>query len=161
VRFSSIKHESDGYRVSDKEKAKKERIDEFYRTHPAAARELEESEDYYNKLEARNWPFTSPGGPSREDIMRRHHGNPDADEAMNTPKDKASIANGGIDLDQINVLRNGKKVNVQFDPAQLNALEQGGFEGFTPVIINMTPISSPFQLLGINTAEEPEAWAKV
>ena len=69
--------------------------------------------------------------------------------------DKASLAeNGGIDLNQINVKRNGKTVNVQFDPAQLTALEQGGFEGFTPVIINITHISSPFQLLGINPAKQ-------
>ncbi len=72
-----------------------------------------------------------------------------ADDAM-----LQTSKNGGIDLNQINVLRNGKTVNVQFDTAQLNALEQGGFEGFTPVIINITHISSPFQLLGVNTAKE-------
>jgi hypothetical protein len=81
--------------------------------------------------------------------------------------DKAALAkvnpaeNGGIDLNQINVLRKGKTVNVQFDPAQLNELMQGGFEGFTPVIINITHISSPFQLLGINPAKQPETLAKV
>jgi len=58
----------------------------------------------------------------------------------------------GIDLNQINVKRTGKTFNVQFDPAQLNALEQGGFEGFTPVITSITPISSPFQLLGVAPA---------
>ena len=72
-------------------------------------------------------------------------------------KDKAALAQppGGIDLNQINVLRKGKTVNVQFDPAQLNELMQGGFEGFTPAIINITHISSPFQLLGINPAKQP------
>jgi ankyrin repeat protein len=77
--------------------------------------------------------------------------------------DKAALATkdfGGIDLNQINMLRNGKTVNVQFDPAQLNALEQGGFEGFTPVIINIQHISSPFQLLGINPPKQ-EVLAKV
>ncbi|MBF0571962.1 MAG: HAD hydrolase-like protein [Candidatus Omnitrophica bacterium] len=59
-----------------------------------------------------------------------------------------SAENGGIDLNQINVKRKGKTVNVQFDPAQLNELMQGGFEGFTPVIINITPIQSPLPLLG-------------
>jgi hypothetical protein len=80
------------------------------------------------------------------------------DQAMlHTPKvvSKANVAeNGGIDLNQINVLRKGKTVNVQFDPAQLNALEQGGFQGFTPVIINIQYISSPFQLLGINPPKQ-------
>jgi len=71
-------------------------------------------------------------------------------------KDKAALAKnpGVIDLNQINVKRTGETVNVQFDPAQLNELMQGGFEGFTPVIINITHISSPFQLLGINPAKE-------
>jgi hypothetical protein len=39
-------------------------------------------------------------------------------------------------------------VDVQFDPAQLTAIEQEGFEGFTPVITNVSFISSPFKLLG-------------
>jgi len=67
---------------------------------------------------------------------------------------------GGIDLNQINVHRTGKTVNVQFDPAQLNDLMQGGFEGFTPVIINMTHIQSPLPLLGIGPAKEDELLAK-
>jgi hypothetical protein len=74
------------------------------------------------------------------------------------PNDKAM--NGGIDLNQINVKRNGKTVNVKFDPAQLNELVQGGFKGFTPVIINITPIQSPFQLLGINPVKEVASLAK-
>jgi len=69
--------------------------------------------------------------------------------------DKAALANepynGGIDFNQINVKRNGKTVNVQFDPAQLSALEQGGFEGFTPVITGFAYIASPFALLGIKS----------
>jgi len=76
--------------------------------------------------------------------------------------DKASLAkNGGIDLNQINVKRNGKTVTVQFDPAQLTQLEQGGFEGFTPVITGFQYISSPFPLLGINRpSQNPEMLAK-
>jgi CheY-like chemotaxis protein len=58
---------------------------------------------------------------------------------------------GGIDFNKIAIQRHGKKVNVQFDPAQLSALEQGGFEGFTPVITGFQYIKSPFPLLGINT----------
>jgi len=57
-------------------------------------------------------------------------------------------------------LRNGKTINVQFDPAQLTALEQGGFQGFVPVIINITRIASPFQLLGIKEPKQPELLAK-
>jgi len=39
-------------------------------------------------------------------------------------------------------------------------LMQGGFKGFVPVIINIKPISSPFQLLGINPVKETEVLAK-
>jgi dTDP-4-dehydrorhamnose reductase/thiamine kinase-like enzyme len=72
---------------------------------------------------------------------------------------------GGIDLNQINVNRTGKTINVQFDPAQLNELEQSNFKGFTPVITGFEYIKSPFPLLlGINTTKqmvEPERLAKV
>jgi hypothetical protein len=73
----------------------------------------------------------------------------------------AQLYNGGIDLNQIKVNRTGKTINVQFDPAQLIQLEQGGFKGFTPVITSMTHISSPFQLLGINISLKEVQLAKV
>jgi len=50
----------------------------------------------------------------------------------------------------------GKAVAVQFDPARLNELMQGGFEGFTPVIINITPIQNPLLLLGVNPPRKEE-----
>jgi hypothetical protein len=37
---------------------------------------------------------------------------------------------------------------------------QGGFEGFTPVIINMTRISSLFPLLGVKISPKQELLAK-
>ena len=93
--------------------------------------------------------------------------NSDKNKTNSAPKnsspkeDKAVLAeNGGIDLDQINVLRNGKKVLVHFDQAQLSALEQGGFEGFTPVITGFQYISSPFPLLGINVPKQEVQLAK-
>ena len=67
---------------------------------------------------------------------------------------------GGIDLNQIHVLRNGKKVLVHFDPAQLSALEQGGFEGFTPIITGFQYIKSPFPLLGLNMPKKEIQLAK-
>ena len=72
-----------------------------------------------------------------------------------------SRAPGGIDLNQINVNRIGKTINVQFDPAQLNELEQSNFKGFTPVITGFKYIQSPFPLMGINDpAKEPEVLVK-
>jgi len=67
--------------------------------------------------------------------------------------DKASLARapGGIDLNQISIKRTGNPIKVQFDPSQLEQLMQGGFEGFSPVIINITPLKTPFQLLGVKS----------
>ena len=80
---------------------------------------------------------------------------PYLDRAMaNQAESKDNAQVGGIDLNQINVNREGRAVVVQFDPAQLNQLMQGGFEGFMPVIINITPIQSPLPLLGVNPRKE-------
>ncbi|MDE2232284.1 MAG: response regulator [Candidatus Omnitrophica bacterium] len=87
----------------------------------------------------------------------------ESDRAMlQTPRQAINKAPGGIDLNQIAVKRTGKTIKMRFDPGQLDQLEQGGFEGFKPVIINITPISSPFQLLGVDeAAQEPQVLAKV
>jgi len=82
-------------------------------------------------------------------------------EAEGTSSKAMLSPTGGIDLNQINVNRNGKTVTVQFDQAQLSALEQGGFEGFAPVITGFQYIKGPFPLLGINTVNQPERLAKV
>jgi len=84
------------------------------------------------------------------------------DSAMHTGYGIKSMENnGGIDLNQIKVNRVGKAVSVQFDPARLDQLEQGGFEGFTPVTTGFIYIKSPLPLLGINTAKTPVQLAKV
>ncbi|MBF0478822.1 MAG: hypothetical protein HQL26_05010 [Candidatus Omnitrophica bacterium] len=88
------------------------------------------------------------------------------DDAMTSApstKDRVGLTaqNGGIDLNQIAVKRNGKTFKVQFDPAQLNEIMQGGFDGFCPIIINITPIQSPFPLLGINVGKQKEILAKI
>ncbi len=93
---------------------------------------------------------------------------PPSGDMSHSEQDKAALAkaanaleNGGIDLNQINVLWGGRKVSVQFDPAQLIELEQSDFKGFTPVITGFQYISSPFPLLGINRpAKDPEMLAK-
>ncbi len=56
---------------------------------------------------------------------------------------------GGIDLDKIRVTRRGKTISVQFDQAMLDGFMQGDFEGFTPMITDMTAIQSPWPLLGV------------
>jgi hypothetical protein len=51
-------------------------------------------------------------------------------------------ANGGIDLNVININRTGKVIEVKFDQAQLSEVLRNGFEGFSPVILSVTPIQS-------------------
>ncbi len=74
---------------------------------------------------------------------------------------KSLNAPGGIDLNPVHIHRTGKTIAVQFDPAQLNALMQGGFEGFSPVIINIRPIESPLPLLGVASRREESDLAKI
>jgi HAD superfamily hydrolase (TIGR01484 family) len=72
-------------------------------------------------------------------------------EQVNTATSKIiQLKKGGIDLNKINIKRSGKIISIQFDPAQLNAIEQGGFEGFTPVITNIIRIQNPLPLFGVN-----------
>jgi hypothetical protein len=67
-------------------------------------------------------------------------------------KDKATVTStGGIDLNKINVGRKGSHITIKFDPAQLNELTQGGFEGFSPRITSITTIQNLFSFLRINT----------
>lgn len=49
---------------------------------------------------------------------------------------------GGIDLSRIKVLSNGRRVLMRFDVLQLRRLQEGGFKGFTPVLIKMEAIKS-------------------
>jgi hypothetical protein len=81
-------------------------------------------------------------------------------EGNGSKVDRAMIASeankGGIDLNQINVNRGGKKITVGFDPVELEVLMQSGFRGFTPVIKDITPISSPLSLLGVGPAAGEE-----
>ena len=72
-------------------------------------------------------------------------------ELNNSASTQVPVLNkGGIDLNQINIKHSGKTISIQFDPAQLNAIEQSGFEGFTPIITNIIRIQDPLPLFGIN-----------
>ena len=65
-------------------------------------------------------------------------------------KDKATLPTpGGIDMNEIPVDKKGEGVNIQFDPAQLNSLQNMHIDGFAPVIINITPINNVPFLLGL------------
>lgn len=60
---------------------------------------------------------------------------------------------GGIDIQNIDVAHKNGSARIQFnDQAVRNALKNG-FNGFTPVIINITPVQSPLMILGVSQTE--------
>ncbi|MFA5088076.1 MAG: HEAT repeat domain-containing protein [Candidatus Omnitrophota bacterium] len=63
---------------------------------------------------------------------------------------------GGIDMNEIEVERQGSGVTIKFDPAQVQNIIDKGITGFTPVIINIVPIPSILPLLGLAPAVKEE-----
>jgi len=63
---------------------------------------------------------------------------------------------GGIDMNEIDVNRQGTGVNIQFSPESLEAITEMGIEGFVPIIIDLTPINSILPLLGLEPRKEEE-----
>ena len=62
---------------------------------------------------------------------------------------KGFDVNGGIDLNVIEVDRQGAGVNIQFDPVEIQEIIDAGITGFAPEIINITPLPSVLPLLGL------------
>jgi len=63
---------------------------------------------------------------------------------------------GGIDLNEIEVDRQGAGVNIQFDPKAFEPMLNMQIDGFAPIIINITPIPSVLPLLGLEPQREEE-----
>ena len=83
--------------------------------------------------------------------------NKDGDSAMLFFGDSASNENlGGIDLNDKNfnlrIQNNGGTINFEFDPAMVQKLQN--MPGFSPVIIDMRPLSSMQLFLGLQGGEE-------
>jgi hypothetical protein len=77
----------------------------------------------------------------------------DLDQILSERPDSAMASSpskkGGIDMNNINVNRQGAGVDIQFDPAMMQDILDRGVDGFVPVIINLTPINSVMPLLGL------------
>lgn len=73
------------------------------------------------------------------------------------PLISTKTVNGGIDINSNNmtldVAREGAGVEMKLDPAMVARFEQGDFSGVVPVILKVTPISSPLPLLGMNVVD--------
>ncbi|MBF0330722.1 MAG: ankyrin repeat domain-containing protein [Candidatus Omnitrophica bacterium] len=64
----------------------------------------------------------------------------------NKASDKAQT--GGIDIKNIDVKKTGN-ARIQFDDQAVREVLVNGFNGFTPVILNITPMKDPLMALGI------------
>ncbi|HBR14821.1 MAG TPA: hypothetical protein DD723_04665, partial [Candidatus Omnitrophica bacterium] len=65
---------------------------------------------------------------------------------------------GGIDLNTIDLNRQGSGADIQFDPAMMSEILENGVDGFRPVIINFTPITSVLPLLGLEPKGREESY---
>ncbi|OGX24756.1 MAG: hypothetical protein A2Y03_09230 [Omnitrophica WOR_2 bacterium GWF2_38_59] len=62
---------------------------------------------------------------------------------------------GGIDMNSIDFERTGEGVKIEFSPSAFDpVIINMGIEGFSPVIINLTPLNSVFPLLGFDSRDE-------
>ena len=74
-----------------------------------------------------------------------------------------AMPTGGIDLNAkkmgLDVTKDGKGVDMKFDPAMAAEFQKGDFTGVEGIILNIVPIASPLLLLGLeaNPAEKPLA----
>ncbi|MBF0595426.1 MAG: hypothetical protein HQL22_10745 [Candidatus Omnitrophica bacterium] len=75
-----------------------------------------------------------------------------------SPPDKAQgsvVENtGGVDIQNIDVVHKNGSAKIKFNDQVVRDVLKNGFNGFTPVVINMTPIESPLMIMG---ASQPEA----
>lgn len=73
------------------------------------------------------------------------------------PRDNAMSSDvGGINLNEIPVNRQGDGMNIKFDSGAVAPILETNVDGFSPVIINLTPIKSILPLLGLENNEEKE-----
>ncbi|MBZ0165391.1 MAG: hypothetical protein K8I00_01200, partial [Candidatus Omnitrophica bacterium] len=61
---------------------------------------------------------------------------------------------GGIDMNEINLLTQSSGTEIRFDNDALRGLLDQPIQGFTPVIINVTPLPSILPLLGLQPIPE-------
>ena len=70
-----------------------------------------------------------------------------SDSAMGSSLGIADPLNGGIDIKNIGVTRKDDVARITFDEAAVRQVLEGGFNGFTPVIIGIEPLPSPVVVL--------------
>ncbi len=82
------------------------------------------------------------------------------------PDEKVSdqAIDGGIDLNagkmSLDVVRDGKGVEMPFDPAMVAEFQKGNFTGVEGIILKIVPIESPLPLLGMEAGPAEKLLAK-
>jgi len=75
-----------------------------------------------------------------------------------------AMAPGGIDLNAKNmgldVTKDGKGIEMKFDPAMVAEFQSGNFAGVEGIILRIVPIASPLPILGLETSPVEGALAK-
>ena len=61
-----------------------------------------------------------------------------------------------LDMNNIDVDRQGAGMDIQFDPIAVQEMIDMGITGFSPVIINLTPLPSVLPLLGLAPQREED-----
>ena len=87
--------------------------------------------------------------PYKKLIMRESGQNGEI-ASTSSPINARSKDIGGIDLNTIEVDRQGAGVDIRFDPVEARQIIDMGIDGFAPVIINLIPLPSVLPLLGLS-----------
>ena len=92
--------------------------------------------------------------PETMKIVLHQDGPRSSSPLRDSEKDERDL--GGIDMNAIDLEREGVGVDIQFDPAELQEIIDAGIDGFAPVIINISPLPSVLPLLGLEPANKEE-----
>ncbi len=123
-----------------------DKIDAFFNS-VSAEMVIEKGTDPWGTPYIRYWGDSGEGwgGLAEKYIRMPLDGN---NSAMQTKEDaKSSKDLGGIDINDFGVEKKGSG-KIRFNDAAMKAIFNGGFGGFTPVLINITPVQNPLMILG-------------
>lgn len=110
-----------------------------------------------------------------EDAFMGNYGNPNSYYMIDSPEkfkiirgvklsDKATLAApnetdvGGIDMNNIEMKKQGQGASIQFDPMDMDAIIKENIQGFVPVIINVTPVNSILPIFGLEPRKDEEGY---
>ncbi|MBI5023431.1 MAG: hypothetical protein HZC18_00300 [Candidatus Omnitrophica bacterium] len=110
------------------------------------------------ELSKRKQSFHSPG-QSSSPVTEQGTGDRVQGAELRANDERRDTSNdvGGIDMNSINLDKQGAGVDIQFNPTELQELIDAGIDGFAPVIINITPLPSVLPLLGLEPRKEEDA----